>query len=289
MAAKHFTYFLIVLFVKQTNSLAVHMPVPEIHEEGFTIKSHFKYHSVLEYCMHRNEACRSNNSNVCAVKLYKGKKLYKDFKNGCFLFLNNMCDHPEDEYFIVTSGSCGEYLASRRSIDAITTTEVTEELDNSTETNVDDTSNESDHDNTTVTSNETESDALRQGTRTTLYTIDTSYDFHMCPHSCADLYSPVCVNVNRGFGKYFKMLTFVNHCESDVYYCKHWAEFLPPPNEDESVRSSPLAWSFCGAYRFLQFARFSEVTSSMSHYGWLSGNQRYSRILEPHERQPGYG
>ena len=70
----------------------------------------------------------------------------------------------------------------------------------------------------------TDSDGLlRQAvTFSSLYDIDTSFDYHICPHSCPNTYSPVCVNVNRGFGKYFKMLTFINHCSADVYYCKFW-------------------------------------------------------------------
>ncbi|XP_037292374.1 uncharacterized protein LOC115447706 isoform X2 [Manduca sexta] len=104
-----------------------------------------------------------------------------------------------------------------------------------------------------------------------------------------DIYSPICVSANRGFGKYFKFFTFVNHCAGDLYYCKHWEEFSPPPDEDEKVSSSPLSWSYCGASRYLQFARFAEVASSMGHYGWLAGDYRYSHIMEPHERAPGFG
>ncbi|KAM3955056.1 uncharacterized protein ACR2FA_011067 [Aphomia sociella] len=124
-----------------------------------------------------------------------------------------------------------------------------------------------------------------------IYDIDTAFDNHVCPLSCPDTYSPICLSVNRGYGKYFKFFTFMNHCYGDVYYCKNWeGKFLPTPDEDvEMVNSSPLGWSYCGASRYLQFTRFSEVASSMGHYGWLAGDQRYSHIMEPNERIPGFG
>ncbi|CAB3258151.1 unnamed protein product [Arctia plantaginis] len=62
-------------------------------------------------------------------------------------------------------------------------------------------------------------------------------------------------------------------------------EFTQPPGEEYAedpgayVLSSPLDWSFCGAYKYLQFARFAESASSMAHYGWLRGNDRYSHII----------
>ncbi|CAG4974261.1 unnamed protein product [Colias eurytheme] len=126
-------------------------------------------------------------------------------------------------------------------------------------------------------------------TLSTLYDIETAFDYHTCPYSCPNAYDPVCVAVNRGHGLYFKFYTFVNHCAGDLYYCKHWQEFSPPPDEGEMVKSSPLSWSLCAAYKYIQFARFGEVTSSMGYYGWLAGDHKYSHILEPHERISGYG
>ncbi|CAG9577542.1 unnamed protein product [Danaus chrysippus] len=96
--------------------------------------------------------------------------------------------------------------------------------------------------------NKNEDNILRDG-KSTLYEIDTAFDYHNCPLSCPDVYSPVCITVNRGHGMYYKFFTFVNHCEGDLYYCKNWREFSPPPDEDELVRSSPLSWSFCAANR----------------------------------------
>ncbi|RVE40597.1 hypothetical protein evm_014753 [Chilo suppressalis] len=122
------------------------------------------------------------------------------------------------------------------------------------------------------------------------YEIDETFDDHKCPYFCPNAYSPVCMSVNRGEGKYFKYFTFINHCYADMYYCKHYHELGPAPTRDyEDVQVSPLGWSFCGAFRYLQFARYSEVLSSMGHYGWLAGDYRYSHIMEPHQRMPGYG
>ncbi|XP_075990006.1 uncharacterized protein LOC142985611 [Anticarsia gemmatalis] len=282
MAAKYFSYFLItLLFIKSINMYSVHVKVPEIKEKDFTMKSHLKNAIVLKFCEVRDVTCSSNNSDVCAFRFVNKSKSFKTFKNVCFLFMSNMCDYPGDEYHILHGGTCEDYLAQRRNTEIIVQPDdndnnVTEYENsfNSTEVNV------------------TEAPSLRHGETTEfshLYDIDSAFDYHDCPPSCTNDYAPVCVNINRGFGKYFKMMSFVNHCMADLYYCQNWREFKPPPNEEETVRASPLGWSFCGASRYLQFARFAEVTSSMGHYGWLAGNHRYSHIMEPHERIPGYG
>ncbi|XP_014355984.2 uncharacterized protein LOC106708897 [Papilio machaon] len=241
------------------------MKLPEI-KENFSNDSHLKFEHVKKRCASTDNICKSNNVIVCGIRIVDGETQHKDFKNSCYMFMSNMCKYPGQEFYIVSSGTCEKYLDSRRnSADKLLPVK-------------------------NITLNVTDNkQSLRSSKFSTLYDIDSAFDYHPCPLSCPETYAPVCVSVNRGFGKYFKFYTFVNHCSGDLYYCKHWQEFSPPPNEDENVVSSNLGWSFCGSSRYLQFARFSEVSSSMGHYGWLAGNYKYSHIMEPHERMEGYG
>nr|XP_034838997.1 uncharacterized protein LOC117995101 [Maniola hyperantus] len=228
--------------------------------------SHLKYDHVKKVCSKRVQICKSNDTVVCTKRIFGGKVEFMDFENSCFLFLHNMCNDFEKEYSIVSSGTCKQLFNSRRHY--LTT-----------------------HDKTTRSHYASTKKSLRTEAYnfSALYEVETAFDLHTCPLSCPSVYSPVCVNVNRGHGLYFKLFTFVNHCVADLYYCKHWEEFSPPPGENEIVRSSQLSWSLCAANRYIQFARFTEMTSSMGHYGWLAGDYRPSYILKPHERKPGYG
>ncbi|KAJ0184214.1 hypothetical protein K1T71_000637 [Dendrolimus kikuchii] len=195
-----------------------------------------------------------------------------------------MCIYPGEEFFIVSSGRCDQYHARRQS-DNTPQLNKTVNVDNKKEMIENRTLWPGDQ-----LANSTRKPPLRsQDTFSPLYDLDTAYDYHLCPHSCPDIYKPECVSANRGTGKYFKFFTFVNHCVGDMYYCKHYEEFAPPDDESEDVQSSPLGWSYCGASRYVQFAGFAEAASSMGHYGWLAGNHRYSHIMEPHQQIPGYG
>ncbi|XP_039762873.1 uncharacterized protein LOC120635783 [Pararge aegeria] len=233
----------------------------ESNEKGL----HLKYEHVKKVCSNRHYICKSNDTAVCTRRLFGGKIEHLDFENSCYLFLFNMCDDFENEYSIVSSGNCSDYLKSRRNNPALKETTKTEFISTKK--------------------------AARAGAYnfSALYEVETAFDFHTCPMACPPIYSPVCVNVNRGHGLYFKFMTFVNHCVGDLYYCQHWEEFKPPPGENELVKSSTLSWSLCAANRFIQFARFTEMTSSMGHYGWLAGDYRPTYILKPHERNPKYG
>ncbi|XP_060808098.1 uncharacterized protein LOC106133669 [Amyelois transitella] len=206
-----------------------------------------------------------------------------------------------NEYHIVASGKCDTHIKTRRNEgsqaenNSQSTTERNDEVISESTLNtesIDD--NEATTAETTDVVNITKS-ILRNAKKTTtkfvpLYEVDTAFDDHTCPLSCPEIYSPVCVSANRGNGLYFKFWTFVNHCSGDLYYCKNPDEFAPPPDEsEEDVNASKLGWSYCGASRYLQFARFSESASSLGYYGWLSGKQKYSHIMEPYERKPGYG
>ncbi|XP_059050292.1 uncharacterized protein LOC131845270 [Achroia grisella] len=264
-----FKIIITIFLIDYSSSTSIYIPI--LNETSIDL--HIIY--VNEMCSRREVICKKNGTYICAMKLINNITTYKEYQNSCYLFMSNICEHIGNEYFIVTSGTCQQYLKSRRN-------EKNEKI-NSTTAN--------------STYGATES-FLRLGKSTTkfttkptsIYDIDTAYDNHICPLSCPDTYSPVCLSVNRGFGKYFKFFTFINHCYGDVYYCKNWEDFSPPPDEEfEMVNSSPLGWSYCGASRYLQFARFSEVASSMGHYGWLAGDQRYSHIMAPGERSPGYG
>ncbi|XP_052748337.1 uncharacterized protein LOC113510348 [Galleria mellonella] len=255
---------LFFFLITKSCSTSIYVEIPK----NDTLKElHVKY--LNEICSRQNVICKKNDTYICAMKKVNEVSKYKDFKNSCYLFMSNICENAGNEYFIVRSGTCKEYLNSRRNVIQ--------------------------KGHNTLTANNTNTKAYtRAGNQTakptTIYEIDTAYDHHICPLTCPDTYSPICLSVNRGFGKYFKFFTFMNHCYGDVYYCKNWEDFSPPPDEDaEMVNSSPLGWSYCGSSRYLQFARFSEVASSMGHYGWLAGDQRYSHIMEPQERMPGYG
>ncbi|PZC73796.1 hypothetical protein B5X24_HaOG208771 [Helicoverpa armigera] len=285
MAANQYLYFLFAFLITQTKSAAVHVPMPEIKED-YNMRSHLKYDNVWEYCSKRDIACKSNNTNICAAKIVGQRRFYKDFGNGCYLFLSNMCDHPEEEYYIVTSGSCAEHFQGTRRIDD------GEELNDTLATNSSEINESKEINGTEATfgDDNEDDDALRQAKEekpfSPLYTTDEAFDGHICPHSCPDVYSPICIAVNRGFGKYFKFLTFINHCLGDLYYCKNHEEFKAPPHEEEPiVQDSPLSWSYCASSRFLTFARFSEQLSAMGHYGWLAGDYKFSHILTPEERE----
>ncbi|CAK1592640.1 unnamed protein product [Parnassius mnemosyne] len=247
------------IIVHFVNTKSVEIKLPEIKEDS-AVDSHLNYAHIKLMCLNRDKICRNDGTNLCAVRFVDKNKQYKDFENACYLFYNNMCENPGKEFAIVTSGSCEQYNNSRRNT-----------LRNGPV---------ADAKNGTSTA---------KTTMSTLYSIVTAFDQHVCPLSCPDIYNPVCVNVNRRLGKYAKLLHFVNHCAGDVYYCKHQEEFSPAPQNDEKVETSLLSWSYCGSIRYLQLARFSEMTSSMGHYGWLSGNYKYSHIMEPHERMKGYG
>ncbi|CAK1554250.1 unnamed protein product [Leptosia nina] len=188
-----------------------------------------------------------------------------------------------NKYSIVVSGTCNDYLKSRRK------GPISAPIVNSGNKTTDGVTRVNSSTKVTVKSIKKNLRARAETTLSTLYDIETAYDYHVCPLSCPNTYDPVCVAVNRGHGLYFKFYTFVNHCAGDLYYCKHWQEFSPPPDEGELVKSSPLSWSYCAANKYIQYARFSEVTSSMGYYGWLAGDHKYSHIMEPHERIKGYG
>ncbi|XP_022833977.1 uncharacterized protein LOC111361802 [Spodoptera litura] len=113
-------------------------------------------------------------------------------------------------------------------------------------------------------------------------------DSHICQPRCPDIYSPVCIVLNNENGKYYKVLYFVNHCEADRYLCDFWADFPVPSSEDAAdIKYSNLDWTFCGTQEYMRFVIFSQNLSSMDHYGWLKGSQKYNRILKSHERGSG--
>uniref|UniRef100_A0A2A4JQ80 Uncharacterized protein n=1 Tax=Heliothis virescens TaxID=7102 RepID=A0A2A4JQ80_HELVI len=192
-----------------------------------------------------------------------------------------MCDHPEEEYYIVTSGTCEEHFKTRRSDESDVHYTV---VANTTEINGTE---------ATFGDGNADDELLRKGDKpfSPLYEVEDAFDGHLCPFSCPDVYSPVCITANRGYGKYMKFFTFINHCLGDLYYCKNHEEFAPPKDEleEELVQDSPLSWSYCASYRYLTFARFSEQLSSMGHYGWLAGDYKYSHIMSPEERQAALG
>ncbi|XP_030030760.2 uncharacterized protein LOC115447706 isoform X1 [Manduca sexta] len=268
-------FLLISMHIVFTQAHIIHMNLPKINITQFNSTLHLSFGHIKRICKNSDVICKSNDSSICSVRYDKDGSSYKDFENTCYLFMSNMCNSPGFEYSIISSGTCEQYFNARR-------TEMTAKQANQTVS--------LDGSNTTTKLSTVNSLRSKQETTfSTLYEVETAFDFHICPYSCPDIYSPICVSANRGFGKYFKFFTFVNHCAGDLYYCKHWEEFSPPPDEDEKVSSSPLSWSYCGASRYLQFARFAEVASSMGHYGWLAGDYRYSHIMEPHERAPGFG
>lgn len=93
MAWDNLPYILVVftvLFIKKTEETF------NIFDENdkLNMTSHLKLEIVQKYCLHRDEACKSNMTTVCGVKMKNGTKFYKDFQNECYLFLSNMCDYP---------------------------------------------------------------------------------------------------------------------------------------------------------------------------------------------------
>ncbi|XP_026747897.1 uncharacterized protein LOC113508917 [Trichoplusia ni] len=372
--------FAAFFFNEMEYTLAMEFNLPKI-DGNLTMRSHLEHENIQNHCKRRNETCTSNETNICAVKVVNNERFYKDFLNSCFLFMSNMCDHPEEEYFIISSGSCKEFFAtkpldedegttvnarqsttpgingasenfgptvtetkgttegpgdkgtvkkgynsatrtsstarilrmfaSRRLEDDETATEAGETTTDGEEatvnneevtetesaaTTADDGTTKKAHENTTRRHGT--GPALRAFSYSRLYEVEYSHDGHVCPHSCTSHYLPVCVNVNKWEGKHFRLYLFLNHCISDKYYCMHWRDFQPiksptttvaDEDEDSHIVMSHLGWSFCGSHRYIQFARFSEVLSTMNSYGWLSGNYRYSQILRPGQIKPGFG
>ncbi|CAH2064919.1 unnamed protein product, partial [Iphiclides podalirius] len=251
-------------------NIAVAKSLNKLPEVGgnYSWDTHLGYAHVRRSCSSTDKICEGGGADVCAMRMAGGVRQHVHYENSCYLFMSNMCENPGQEFSIVSSGSCEHYKDSRRN-SPVANKNATVDIKSMP--------------------GSTAKPAARSGTMSTLYDVDSAFDFHLCPMSCPDTYEPICLSVNRGYGAYFKFYTFINHCAGDLYYCKHWQEFSPPPNEDENVVSSKLGWSFCGSSRYLQFARFAEVSSSMGHYGWLAGNYKYSHIMEPHERIKGYG
>uniref|UniRef100_A0A2H1V3W0 SFRICE_002232 n=1 Tax=Spodoptera frugiperda TaxID=7108 RepID=A0A2H1V3W0_SPOFR len=67
-----------------------------------------------------------------------------------------------------------------------------------------------------------------------------------------------------------------------------FAEFeIEPGAEYAEVHMSKLDWAFCGHTEYINFAIFAESAASMGHYGWLQGKQRFSHIMDPHQRHLG--
>ncbi|XP_050360300.1 uncharacterized protein LOC126780081 isoform X2 [Nymphalis io] len=240
-----FKYFFLINFVLKADSVPIDIDLSKSAGK-YDIDAHLNFEHVKNICSNSVAICKSNDSNVCATRLYNDKMEYEDYENSCFLFINNMCHNYGNEFSIISTGSCSDYFKYRRS-------DVTEDKKNI--------KTASDKTMTVVISNTTSSSSSAtptsevtkkpikrsETTMSTLYDIDTAFDFHMCPLSCPNVYSPVCVGVNRGYGLYYKFYTFVNHCSGDLYYCKNWREFSPPPDEEEMVKSSPLSWSYCAA------------------------------------------
>ncbi|XP_050676948.1 uncharacterized protein LOC126973675 [Leptidea sinapis] len=211
-------------------------------QESFNEIPHMKYEKIKYWCANTDFICKSNSTNICATRILNSNVEYKDFLNSCYLFMSNMCNYSNHGLKQLAYCRCLPRREQRGCL--------------------------------TLMKNIIKSTATQPTTISPLYDIDTAFDFHLCPLSCPDVYNPVCVGVNRGHGLYFKFFTFVNHCAGDLYYCKNWEEFSPPPDEDEMVKSSPLSWSLCAANRYIQFARFAEMTSSMGYYGWLAGDYK---------------
>ncbi|KAL0808803.1 hypothetical protein ABMA28_012481 [Loxostege sticticalis] len=273
---------------------SVYSKLPEVYGENN--RSHLKFEHIKAICNDRSKICKSNDTRICALRILNETKEFKDFENSCFLFLSNMCDTPGEgkllcrpkfpEYNILEGGTCAVYHESRRQMKVMelvnaTTVATTTAVANSTG-------------NATLYPNTTSSPLraiLRASTAfSKMYEIDTGPDGHVCPLACPDTYNPVCMTANRAYGgKSVKLYSFVNHCKADLYYCKHFEDFGPPPDELEDVEISHQSWSGCAAFRYMQFARFSEVLSSMGHYGWLVGDDRYSRIIPHHQRRPDVG
>ncbi|RVE47207.1 hypothetical protein evm_008175 [Chilo suppressalis] len=281
-------------------------PNVNLTDNNFYYKS---YKHLNEVCKQKEFLCSkvANSTRVCALRFLNENVEYESFKNTCYLFLINLCEYKDREYHIIHSGYCDEKLTSRkfikRRLNERHTAVVSETTNNGPKVNATGFSGTK-LNGTLVGTNGTTifghgktniitKSIIRAKPKTTTkfrYEIDETFDDHKCPYFCPNAYSPVCMSVNRGEGKYFKYFTFINHCYADMYYCKHYHELGPAPTRDyEDVQVSPLGWSFCGAFRYLQFARYSEVLSSMGHYGWLAGDYRYSHIMEPHQRMPGYG
>ncbi|XP_047542773.1 uncharacterized protein LOC125075182 [Vanessa atalanta] len=262
-----FNYIFLSIFLLKTESVPIDTNSSKI-AGNYDIDAHLNFEHVRNICSNSVPICKSNDSNICATRFINEKMEYKDFENSCFLFINNMCHNYGKEFSIITTGRCSDYFKYRRS---------------------DLKKNKNNVKTSTIFLVTKKQIKRSETTISPLYEIDTAFDFHICPLSCPNVYSPVCVGVNRGHGLYYKFYTFVNHCSGDLYYCKNWREFSPPPDEEEMVKSSPLSWSYCAANRYIQFARFTEMTSSMGHYGWLAGDHSPTHIVEPHERIPGYG
>ncbi|KAG7313084.1 hypothetical protein JYU34_000167 [Plutella xylostella] len=220
-------------------------------------------------CGSRAHICDSKaHPKVCAMKVKNGIEDFRDFENSCYLYLANMCDYPNDAYYIVTAGTCSNHLLTRRTnVETVADTNTSLHDsdyytdDNSTET----------HDNVTKT-------ALRDASRKKESKVSLPCR-HKCPLSCTDAYLPVCINVNSKLK--FKFYTFQSHCKMDLYMCTQWElEFA----DRKFHGTSNLDYTRCAANEFIRFARFSEVASSMSHYGWLEGDQRFSAILPINDR-----
>ncbi|XP_050556522.1 uncharacterized protein LOC126911754 isoform X2 [Spodoptera frugiperda] len=327
MGAFHFSCILVIIAVFgvlqiKASSIKEYHPIiiipPELNATVSDGKSHLKSDILKNICMSRDLVCKSNHTNVCAARNKEDKLHYKDFENSCYLFFSNICEYANEEYYITAAGNCTAHLDSRRHIQAASrprstarpVTNATKTVSNGNRTVVSPGSNGTattrPHSTTTRVTN-----AMRvivhKGNRTHLSPgsnstglrqqgppaeipdhVERSTDNHVCPRGCAELYRPMCMLVNRMRGKYFKVYYFLNHCEADRFVCAKYDEFeIEPGAEYAEVHMSKLDWAFCGHTEYINFAIFAESAASMGHYGWLQGKQRFSHIMDPHQRHLG--
>ncbi|XP_050556523.1 uncharacterized protein LOC126911754 isoform X3 [Spodoptera frugiperda] len=292
MGAFHFSCILVIIAVFgvlqiKASSIKEYHPIiiipPELNATVSDGKSHLKSDILKNICMSRDLVCKSNHTNVCAARNKEDKLHYKDFENSCYLFFSNICEYANEEYYITAAGNCTAHLDSRRHIQAASRPRSTARpVTNATKT--------VSNGNRTVVSPGSNGTGLRQqGPPAEIPDhVERSTDNHVCPRGCAELYRPMCMLVNRMRGKYFKVYYFLNHCEADRFVCAKYDEFeIEPGAEYAEVHMSKLDWAFCGHTEYINFAIFAESAASMGHYGWLQGKQRFSHIMDPHQRHLG--
>lgn len=63
--------------------------------------AHLASPHVQKVCGSRDNICKSNITNVCAMRILNEITEYMDFENECYLFLSNMCDQPGEGRFLL--------------------------------------------------------------------------------------------------------------------------------------------------------------------------------------------
>lgn len=91
-------FFFLIFNCDQGQPTTFKTSVTKMNDVNMT--AHLNSPRVQQICKSRDSICKSNNTNLCSMRIVNGIEEYKDFENECYLFLSNMCDQPGQGIFL---------------------------------------------------------------------------------------------------------------------------------------------------------------------------------------------